>query len=51
MSEQDDLELMKTLQITTEEKVVYRYREFKYQTLKDAVSFARKDNPGLEKPV
>ena len=40
MSDEEDKVIMEKHGITTEQKVTYHYKEFKYQSLKEAVKYA-----------
>jgi len=42
MSEEDKT-LMAQYEITSESKMIYRYKQHRYENLKDAVNFARLD--------
>ncbi|WP_455204067.1 hypothetical protein [Kaarinaea lacus] len=39
----EDKALMEQFGITTESKTIYRYKEHRYENLKDALNFAKKE--------
>ncbi|BFM11998.1 hypothetical protein R50072_21510 [Simiduia litorea] len=47
----DDADDLKRYHITCENRLIYRYKEYRYDNLKDAINFARLDADNSDKSM